>query len=225
MNLDAQSIDAISLKIATASADFPINRDRPNASPVQIFFMREGDEGFSGMRMLEISTHANDKSIVFFTNQCPEWNGRITKIRIDPTQASGSFEIENLKALTFNDGKTRYKTFVDGVEYNCHYRTKAEDGKLYVSFEPLKHFPILTRIYYEWDADEQTLMIKSYNDKVSYWTIGKDIAVIDGKKVKLRKPVEMYDGLPYLPLDEFCAAADCTYEVVADRVEIRTCIG
>lgn len=221
VDFDAQGIDAISLKIATASADFPINRDRPNASPVQIFFMREGDEGFSGMRMLEISTHANDKSIVFFTNQCPEWNGRITKIRIDPTQASGSFEIENLKALTFNDGKVRYKTFVDGVEYNCHYRTKAEDGKFYVSFEPLRHFPILTKIYYEWDAEDEVLMLKSYHDKVSYWTIGKDTALIDGKEVKLSKPVEMFDGLPYLPLDEFCAAADCSYEIVGDRVEIK----
>ena len=98
---------------------------------------------------------------------------------------------------------------------------KNENGKFYVSFEPLRHFPILTKIYYEWDAEDEVLMIKSYHDKVSYWTIGKDTALIDGKEVKLSKPVEMFDGLPYLPLDEFCAAADCTYEVIGDRVEIK----
>ena len=65
-------------------------------------------------------------------------------------------------------------------------------------------------------------MIKSYHDKVSVWTVGKDVAVIDGKETKLAKPVEIYDGLPYLPLDEFCLAADCEYEVVGDRVEMKT---
>ena len=221
VDFNAEEVDAISIKIATGNASFPINRERPNASPVVIFFMREGDEKFTGSRNLVIGSHADDKSIVFFTKNNPEWTGKITKIRIDPTEGSGSFEIENIKALTFNDGKTRYKTFVDGKKFDCHYRTKIENGKFYVSFEPLRHFPILTKIYYEWDAEEQMLMIKSYHDKVSYWTIGKDTAIIGAKEVQLAKPVEMFDGLPYLPLDEFCLATDCTYEVVGDRVEIK----
>ena len=221
VDFNAEDVDAISLKIATGNASFPINRERPNASPVEIFFMREGDEKFAGTRKLVIGSSASDGSIVFFTKDCAEWTGRITNIRIDPTVSSGSFEIENLKALTFNDGKTRYKTFVDGKEFLPHYRTKLEDGKFYVSFEPLRHFPILTKIYYEWDAEDETLMIKSYHDKVSYWTIGKDVALIDGKEVKLGKPLEMFDGLPYLPLDEFCNAADCSYEVVDDKIEIK----
>ena len=222
VDFDAEGVDAISIKIATGNANYPINRERPDASPVQVFFMREGDDGFSGKRMLEIGSSAEDKSLVFFTNSCPEWFGRITKIRIDPTDSAGSFEIENIKALTFNDGKIRYKTFVDGKEFNCHYRTKVEDGKFYVSFEPLRHFPILTKIYYEWDAEDKTLMIKSYHDKVSYWTIGKDTAIIDGKEVKLSKQLEMFEGLPYLPLDEFCAATGCSYEVSDDMVSIST---
>ena len=126
-----------------------------------------------------------------------------------------------MKALTLNDGKIRYKTFVDGKEYNCHFPTKVENGKFYISFEPLRHFPLFTRTYYEWDVEEQTLMIKSYHDKVSYWTIGKDIAVIDGREVKLSKKVEMYDGLPYLPLEEFCEAADLEYDIIEDRIEIK----
>lgn len=222
VDFDAEGVDAISLKIATGNANYPINRERPEASSVEIFFMREGDENFSGKRMLNIGSSAEDMSLVFFTKDCPEWSGRITKIRIDPTYSAGSFEIENIKALTFNDGKIRYKTFVDGKEFNCHYRTKVEDGKFYVSFEPLRHFPILTKIYYEWDAEDKTLMIKSYHDKVSYWTIGKDTAIIDGKEVKLSKQLEMFEGLPYLPLDEFCAATGCSYEVSDDVVSIST---
>ena len=65
-------------------------------------------------------------------------------------------------------------------------------------------------------------MIKSYRDVVSYWKIGSDKAIIDGKEVKLHKPVEMFDGLPYLPLDEFCLATGCTYEIKDDTVEIKT---
>ena len=221
VEFDADEVDAISVKIVSCPGRGELNRENPEGSPVQLFFMKEGDTGFKGAQRLAVGTTASDNSLVFFTKCNPEWNGKITKIRFDPTENRGSFEIESIKALTFNDGKVRYKTFVDGEEFKCHYRTKLEDGKFYVSFEPLKHFPILTRLYYEWDADEQTLMIKSYHDKLSYWTIGKDIAVIEGKEVKLAKPVEMYDGLPYLPLDEFCKAADCTYEVIEDRVEIK----
>lgn len=224
VDIDAESVDAISLKIATASADFPVNWERPEASPVQVFFMREGDEAFAGARMLLAGTSAEDGSLVFFTKENPEWCGRITKIRIDPTESKGNFEIENLKALTFDDGKVRYKTFINGKEYNCHYRTKVEDGKFYVSFEPLRHFHLFTRTYYEWDVEEQTLTVKSYHDKKSTWTIGKDVAIIDGKEVKLNKKVEMFDGLPYLPLDEFCMAADLEYTVDGDRVEIKTII-
>ncbi len=222
VDFNADDVDAISVKIVSAQCEFPINREDPSSSPVQLFFMKEGDANFKGLQKLTVDTCADDKSLVFFTKTNPEWSGKITKIRLDPTDDGGSFEIEGMKALTFNDGKIRYNTFVDGKKYDCHFRTKVEDGDFYVSFEPLRHFPILTKIYYEWDVEEQTLMIKSYYDKVSYWTIGKDTAIIDGREVKLKKELEMFDGLPYLPLDVFCMATGCSYKVSEDVVDIST---
>ena len=222
VDFDADEVDAISVKIVSAPGKAELNREHPEVSPVQLFFMKDDDENFKGAQRLAVDTYTHDGSLIFFTKQNLEWKGKITKIRFDPTDHEGSFEIENIKALTFNDGKIRYETFIDGKKYDSHYRTKLDGEKLYICFEPLRHFPILARIYYEWDAEEQTLMIKSYHDKVSVWTVGKDTAIIDGKEVKLSKAIEMFDGLPYLPLDEFCVAADCEFGVDGNRIDIVT---
>ncbi len=224
VDIDAQKVDGIGIKFVSAAGNSKLNRENPITSPVQMFFMREEDAGFSSKRIFEVDLMAPDKSLVMLTKENPEWNGRITRLRIDPTPAKGIFEIESLKTLSFDDGKIRYKTFVDNAEYDCHFRTKMVDGKLFISFEPLRHIHVLTRTYFEWDDEEQTLMIKSYNDKTSYWTMGKDTALVDGKTVKLPAKLELYDGLPYLPLDEFCMAAECEYSVDGDRIDIKTCI-
>lgn len=65
-------------------------------------------------------------------------------------------------------------------------------------------------------------MIRFYHDKKSVWTVGRDVAVIDRKDVKLQRPVEKFDGLPYLPHDEFCEATGCSYSVDNDVVDIKT---
>ena len=222
VNLNASEVDAIGLKMSFAFGKNPINRENNYPCPSELFFMREGDESFHFSRKLVVSASASDNTLIFLTDQCKEWTGKITKIRIDPFDGEGSFEVESLKALVFDNRDQKFKTLIDGAKYLCHFSTKSEDGRFYISYEPLRHFPILTKTYYEWDVQKQTLMIKSYRDIVSYWKIGSDKAIIDGKEVKLHKPVEMFDGLPYLPLDEFCLATGCTYEIKDGTVEIKT---
>jgi len=221
VDLDAEKIDAIALKFVSAQGTAPLNREHPELSPVQAFFKTETDEDFHHTRMIVPNAKASDNSLVILTKEHPLWKGRITRFRVDPTTASGHFELESIKFLTFDDGKIRYNTYIDGYKYNSHYRSKCEDGNFYVLFEPLRDFARLARVYYEWDFDSKTLMLEA-NGTVSYWTKDSNIIKVNGKEITLKKPLEFYDDLPYLPLDEFCLVAGCDYKVDGARIDIKT---
>ena len=221
-NLDAEKIDGIAIKFVSAPGTAPLNRENPEISPVEAFFATKEDPQFHHTKLIKPTANAEDKSLVFLTKDHPLWKGTLTDFRIDPTTAEGHFEIESIKFLTFDDGITRYDTFIGGYKYNSHYRTKCVDGNLHIIFEPLREAANLLRVYYEWDNDEQTLMLEAVDGTVSYWKMGTNKAVIGGKEILLKTPLEMYDGLPYLPLDEFCLATGASYNVTGNRIDIVT---
>lgn len=219
-DIEASEIDAVAVKMISAFDGTDYNKVHPETSPIDMFFKAE-DEEFHWLRALTCSFAAEDGTLYFLTNGNDLWKNKISHIRIDPTPAEGKFEIESIKFMAFDKQTVRYETYFNGDRYLSHYRTKCEDGKFYISFEPLKEFANLARVYFEWDNDEQTLMIEA-NDTVSYWKRDSDKAIIGGEEITLKKPLEFYDELPYLPLDEFCAATGADYTVSGNKIEIKT---
>ena len=56
------------------------------------------------------------------------------------------------------------------------------------------------RFYYEWSRFTGKLYIAYGYEKDAVFTVGKDIAVINGKEVRLDKALSLRDGLPLIPL-------------------------
>jgi hypothetical protein len=147
------------------------------------------------------------------------WKGRITTLRIDPINTNGVYELESITFL--KNPKKNIETYIDGVYYDSHYQSKAEDGEIYVSFEPHRDFHRLLNMYIEWDEDTRTLMTE-YDGKVYYWTENSDTVKHDGGDIKLSKPLEFYDNLPYVPMSVLSKITGCKYSFDEETLNIQT---
>jgi len=219
VDIDTSEIAGFEVKLRSVEGGNDASKANPLHSPFIVFFSTENSPEYSESKKLAKMADGRNGAAIMLGSTVPEWKGKVTRIRIDPTDNVGAFEFEYIKLLAWD--KTPIVTFVDGKEYNSHYPSKVEDGKAYVLFEAQRDFHLLTNLYYEWDNDERTLMIEC-DGKISYWKENSDVVKFDGKEIKLNKPLEFYDNLPYMPLDEFCLVTGYKYTVNDSRFDIIT---
>ena len=87
-------------------------------------------------------------------------------------------------------------------------------------FEPQRGFCTLMKLYHEWYRDDRTLMVVC-DDKTMLFTEGKDVLKVNGKDVKLPKPLEFYDSLPMIPMSVFCQITGYKVSRQANHVSIE----
>ena len=219
IELDTSEIAGLEVMLRSVEGSNDASKATPLQSPFIVFFATEDDPIYSESKKLAKMSVDRNGAAIMIGSTVPTWKGKVTKIRIDPTDNVGAFELESIKILAWNSKKVC--TYIDGKEYNSHYPSKFCDGEWYVPFEAQCDFHLMTNLYYEWDNDERTLMI-ACDGKVSYWTENSDVVKFDGKEIKLNKPLEFYDNLPYMPLDKFCLVTGYTYTINDNRVDIFT---
>ena len=218
--IDTSKVAAIEIMMRSKADSTDASMAKPETSPWMVYFATEENPDYDQYRTLDrTDATAENGAAITRGKGKPGWNGKLTKLRIDPTSNLGAFEFEYIKFLYFEEPEIA--TCIDGKEYYPHHPSKLEDGEYYVIFEPTRDFHLLANLYYEWDNDERTLKIEC-DGKVSYWTENKDTVIIDGKEVKLNKPLEFFDNLPYLPMTQFKLATGYSVEVKENRVNIIT---
>jgi intein-encoded DNA endonuclease-like protein len=219
IELDTSEIAGLEIMLRSVEGSTDASKTHSLHSPFDVFFATEDAPEYSESKKLAKMSHDRNGASIMIANTVPTWKGKVTKIRIDPTNSVGSFELEYIKILAWD--KKKICTYIDGKEYSAHYPSKFEDGEWYVPFEVQCNFHLMTNLYYEWDNDEKTLMVEC-DGKVSYWKENSDIVKIDGKEVKLAKPLEFYDNLPYMPMTQLCEALGCSYTAEDNKLYITT---
>lgn len=215
VDLDADDIDAITIKMRAADETQDTALLAENPTGWRIYFATENEpelsqeKSFAPTLMLD-TVHVSGNSL---------WKGRLKTLRIDPITSKGVYEIESITFL--KRVKKDIETYVDGQAYNSHYPSKVQDGEVYVSFEPFRDFHRFLNIYYEWDDDTRTLRTE-FDGKVYYWTENSDVVKHDGGDIRLKKPLEFYDGLPYMPMSVISEITGCTYKLDGLRLDITT---
>ena len=220
IEIDAKDVVAVEIMLRSKEGEKNVSDARPIASPWMIYFATEDNPEFDQYRVLAQMPNATENGSALATGvNLDGWKGKITKIRIDPTRFVGSFEFEYIRFL--GNEEEDLETYINDRKYDSHYPSKLEEGEYYVPFEPLRDFHMLSNLYYEWDDEERTLMIEC-DGKVSYWKENCDIVKFEGKEIKLKKPLEFYDNLPYLSLSVFCEVTGYKYTVKDNRLDIFT---
>ncbi len=219
VDFDAKDVDGIAVMLRSAERTNDLSGITPENSCFRFHFTTDSSPEFAQPMTLTKYPGTADGCVILRCADNLLWKGRIQKLRFDPVEHSGAFEFEYIKLLKFKDEKIT--TYINDTEYKSHHPSKIEDGEAYVPFEAECSFHILTNLYYEWDEDTRTLMIES-DGKVSYWTENSDTVICNGEKIKLQKPLEFFDNLPYMPMSVFCKLTSCSYTVDGNKLSITS---
>ena len=86
------------------------------------------------------------------------------------------------------------------------------NGEVYFCFDPKNELTKVKELYYEWHKPTESLHMFGKIDAV--FTIGADVAIVDGCEIKLKEAVSMVDGLPILPMSVYA-------DVIGHNINIK----
>jgi hypothetical protein len=144
------------------------------------------------------------------------WKGMIHAFRFDPVYAVGDFELESIEFLS---SPPHYTLNIDGYDITAKHYPMDIDGEIYVPFDTKSDLMNLKYMYYEWYAPTEQLIIKT--DKDYTFTLGSDEVLCEKEVIKMAKPLEMFDGIPLIPLKLFADILGKELEVKGDIIKIK----
>ena len=136
------------------------------------------------------------------------WHETLYGFRFDPVWREGGFELESIE---FYAAPPHRILKINGRIVDLKHNPIDIDGVTYISFDTKSDLKKLPKLYYEWNEALETLKI--YGIKNAELSIGSDIAIIDGKEVKMARRLEYYDGVPHIQADIFCEIVGFDMEI------------
>ena len=143
------------------------------------------------------------------------WTGTLAGIMVElSNKANDTIYIYDIEFLTEDDSTRKPQIYVDKQKYECKdygeirsfdrnelYITPTEEGGLYK----------LLHIVYSWNRNTNILTLDTPNGTTFKFTVGSNVAVVNGKDVTLNKKVELFDGAPVVPLIYILKTAGFNY--------------
>lgn len=172
----------------------------PVGQNMQLFYQTTGAPDESEANSIKIaSTTTDETTFEFKLSTVKGWTGSISKLRLDPLQLKNTaFTIKSITFVPTADSKLYINDYK--VENEILSQTDA-NGVCFFPFEPGKScINYLLYTYHEWDYDDKTLKLYR-DDKCVTFTVGSDVADIDGSSYKLPGKVYQVDNIPMLPLE------------------------
>lgn len=145
------------------------------------------------------STGTGEQTFVLVPSSKANFKGNIKLLRLDPLQDFGiTFKIKSIKLIS----KKTFDVYINDkqVEFSIMPETHDASNAAMIPFEPGKsmiHF--MMYVYHEWDYD--TKVLKLYrDDKCVEFTVGSNIAKVNGVNYNLSTAVYQVDNIPMLPI-------------------------
>ncbi len=154
--------------------------------------------------------------------KCIYWTGTVKNLRFDMINTIGEFYIKTFEFLSPNNSEA-YVINVDGNDFQFYKgEYKLENDEVFVAANPSKGFYNVNNFYYEWDRRSGNLYIKTRNKTEFEFTVGSDVAYVNGIEETLPEPIELFDGLVMLPIKFIYDR--CSYEYTQQDKLITACI-
>ncbi len=180
----------------------------------ELFFLTEDSPSEKQEYSFGFYTNPTDDfvEVLVDTSTNENWMGTLTNIRFDIISAAGTYEIKEFELLGPDESKTFVDITVNANEYMPTFTPEERNGEVYVTTEAEKSFFSLHHLYYEWSRFTGELLIENAKKDRIVFTVGSDIAVVNGKQKKLAEKVTLRDGLPEIPLFVLYDAMNITYD-------------
>ena len=201
-------------KIGKIVAYTSVTKPIDDACCIQHKYMFEPDKWFHTMPAC-ISTPNKVVPLVINpakTNGLP-WNQTLYGFRFDPVYEVGDFELES---IVFYEAPLVKRFRIDGKVVDIHCDIKEENTVTYIPFDTKSYLNDVPNLYYEWSHTNKTFTV--FSEKTAVFTVGSDVAVVDGKEVKLSATFNLCDGLPYIEADLFADLLGMSVEYLKEEV-------
>ena len=197
--------------------------DKNSASNVTLYFMTEDDTNYVQERGVQANTVGTGEfeEIYLDLSANKYWRGKITNLRLDPTSSEDTYYIKSIEFLGKNENDTDFVIDVDGGEYRSSYTFVKKTGdEVFVAGNPTTGFYSLHNFYTEWNRYEGRLLLKTGTNHTFEFTVGSDMALVDGAEKKMADKFDVIDGLPYIPLKFIYKNAGIKYKQTKTGFEV-----
>lgn len=198
-----------------------------NDSNATFFFTTATDGSWNSKKGVSAAVQKSDDYVeyVFDARNVSTWTGTLKELRFDPLEKPGSFSIKSIKLIK----KPKNKLSINQEPFENYHGFFMENDKIYVPVTPQSNLFYKLGIMHRWNKNDKTLTL--YNSKAGVtFTIGSPTVItnvvdvygferpIDEHEVfNLAKPVEEYDGLPVICINELAELFDIEYELLEDN--------
>ena len=145
------------------------------------------------------------------------WKGMIYGFRFDPVWREGDFELES---IVFYEAPEHKVLKIDGEIIQLNQIVSVQDGRVYIPFDTKSAVKNLPNLYYEWNHTQKKLYV--FSEKNAVFTKDSDVALVDGKEVKLAKPLTFFDGLPQIEAEVLADVLGMNIEITDTEVKLTT---
>ncbi|MBR2336091.1 MAG: glycoside hydrolase family 99-like domain-containing protein [Clostridia bacterium] len=152
-----------------------------------------------------------------------DWKGNVTKIRIDPNNISGTeFRIELVEFMNYPHEDNDLSVKINHINYSMAFEPKAlDDGDYEIVCDRI--FYSLMMLHHEWNRVDQTLTIKTADERTLIFKVGSDRALIDGVDIALGYTFKLRDGLPVFKIINLCNMLGYKYFMCDNILNIQSC--
>lgn len=194
----------------------------------EIYYMTGTDASYNAKKSISqsIKTAGEWTDLYFDMTKAEGWSGKILKIRFDPINAYGEFDISAIEFLKAEDsGNSRFKITADGVmlDINDKYIEKT-DTEVYLAALPTEGFYSMAAFSYEWRRLDGRLIVKAGTGAKTtefVFDIGSSICKVNGKDHSLARKFYLYDGIPVLPVKFMLDLSGIKYTESASELKIN----
>lgn len=190
---------------------------------IRLAFLTDTDQRWASNKA-EISkavTGVTGWTDVFYNvSRFPSWNGRITDVRVD-NMVGTEFEIARIDFFKFDPNSECIPSVnVNNRRLKLEFLPIIENGHFIVSFNQKYSTFRSLKLYHEYNANSQKLLISSVKN-VIYYTLGSDKVIKNGIEHKVSVPLTFRDGLATFAIDEMCELLEIPYTISENRIEIN----
>ena len=189
------------------------------ATTVELFYVTKDLPDWTQAQGFSFSLAPGQKEAFCVIRKQPGLDKPITGIRLDPASAAEvDYEIEG---FDFMIDPTKPEFFLDGETMPLNSPVVEKDGYTLLPFNPYQVLVYRLGLYYEYVDVKKELTFYGKDASVRF-VLGKRDVWINGEKHMLPSPIEVFDGLPLLPLEILADLFGFDFTYKAPKLTITT---
>ncbi len=185
----------------------------------EIFYLVEGQETWTQAQAMQFNFEPGQEFSMCNITKLPNLDKTITALRVDPGESLDiAFEFYGFDIMKDTNNP---EFFVNGERQPINSPIVVKGSYTLMPFNPYHVLVYKLGLYYEYIDAKKELAFYSKDASVVF-TIGSRNVVINGEKKLLESPIELYDGLPMLPLEVMSGVLGFKFTYKKPRLDIKT---